>query len=103
MLFRSLLNPSTSTNTASEQLHAMYDGQLQRLVAMGVDAYNIIQVLPLLYHSPDEYFEGVSGLLTMTDKQRVSRQMDWAKFIRGIPRKVTERYNIEPVEKTITN
>lgn len=63
-----------------------YSGSLQRLVAMGIDAYSLIPSLPILSQYPHERFQGVTGTLRVDEGNRVRRQMLWAHFVSGRPR-----------------
>ncbi len=98
-----LLKPDETRIKSSNQLRDIYQGQLQRLVAMGIDGYNIIQRLPYMAKTTSETYEGQSGLLSMTDNHRIARHLTWAEFIRGVPHLVREEINIEPLEQTIAN
>jgi outer membrane PBP1 activator LpoA protein len=66
-------------------------GQLQRLVALGVDAYQLVPLLPMLQSHPFEQYRGETGKLSVTANHRVERQLLWAQFTRGIPRLQEER------------
>ncbi|VVQ01172.1 Penicillin-binding protein activator LpoA [Pseudomonas fluorescens] len=56
---------------------------LGRLYAMGVDAYRLAPRLGQLKALPDSRIEGQSGSLSMTQNQRVVRQLPWAEFVNG--------------------
>ncbi|WP_460140932.1 penicillin-binding protein activator [Pseudomonas sp. S2_E01] len=58
-------------------------GSLGRLYAMGVDAYRLAPRLGQLKALPDSQIEGQSGSLSMTQNQRVVRQLPWAEFVDG--------------------
>ena len=58
-------------------------GSLGRLYAMGVDAYRLAPRLGQLKALPDSRIEGQSGSLSMTQNQRVVRQLPWAEFVNG--------------------
>ncbi len=60
--------------------------QIDRLYALGVDAYNVIPVLASLQSQPYERFAGETGMLMMDENGRLHRQLLWALFERGIPR-----------------
>ncbi|MCW8840070.1 MAG: penicillin-binding protein activator [Gammaproteobacteria bacterium] len=75
-------------NAAEFQRHS---GQLQRLVALGVDAYQLVPLLPILESSPFEHYRGETGKLSVTEDQRVKRSLLWAQFISGTPRLLQER------------
>lgn len=59
--------------------------QLQRLYALGIDAYNIIAALNTLKRYPYERFDGETGSLNLDAKQRIQRQLTWVKFRSGRP------------------
>lgn len=69
----------------------IYRGQLQRLVALGVDAYQLVPLLPMLESRPFEHYRGETGKLFVTENRRVLRQLLWAQFTRGTPRLQEER------------
>jgi len=76
------------SNAAELDIHR---GQLQRLVALGVDAYQLVPLLPMLESHPFEHYRGETGKLSVTPDRRVERQLLWAQFTRGIPRLQEER------------
>ena len=69
--------------------------QLQRLFAMGVDAYHLVPVIKVLASFPFERFQGVTGSLSVDADQHVKRQIRWAKFQGGIPRLQKMQQNVE--------
>ena len=75
-------------NAAELQTHR---GQLQRLVALGVDAYQLVPLLPMLENHAYEHYRGETGKLTVTTDHRVERQLLWAQFMRGRPQLQEER------------
>ena len=58
---------------------------LQRLYALGIDAYNIIAALNTLKAYPYERYDGETGSLSLNPQQRVQRQLTWVKFRSGRP------------------
>ncbi|MDZ7662303.1 penicillin-binding protein activator [Thiohalophilus sp.] len=58
---------------------------LQRLYALGIDAYNIIAALNTLKAYPYERYDGETGSLSLDPQQRVQRQLTWVKFRSGRP------------------
>lgn len=58
---------------------------LQRLYALGIDAFNIIGALNTLRSYPYERFDGETGSLSLDDKLRIRRQLTWVKFRSGRP------------------
>lgn len=78
--------------TSHRGMHAKLEGQissagnsLQRLYALGIDAYNIIGALNTLKAYPYERFDGETGSLSLDAKQRIRRQLTWVKFRSGQP------------------
>jgi len=56
---------------------------LGRLYAMGIDAYRLAPRLGQLKALPDTRIDGLSGSLSMSQTQRIERQLPWAKFVDG--------------------
>lgn len=85
--------PWVLTETATHRpLHTKLEGQispvgksLQRLYALGIDAYDIIGALNTLKSYPYERFDGETGSLSLDDKRRIHRQLTWVKFRSGQP------------------
>ncbi len=63
---------------------------LQRLYALGIDAYNIISALNTLKKYPYERFDGETGSLSLDLKQQIHRQLTWVKFVKGRPVRVDQ-------------
>jgi len=59
--------------------------RLQRLYAMGIDAYRLIPQLARLQFSPRESLQGKTGILSLDRLNRVQRRMVWATFKNGLP------------------
>ena len=82
--------------TLQEELRRMpelkaHRGQLQRLVAMGIDAYQLVSLVPMLESHPYERYRGETGSLQVGADHRILRQLLWARFERGQPRLLQER------------
>lgn len=58
---------------------------LQRLYALGIDAYNIVTALNTLKKYSYERFDGETGSLSLGLKQHLRRQLTWVKFVKGRP------------------
>ncbi len=63
---------------------------LQRLYALGIDAFNIIGALNTLRNYPYERFDGETGSLSLDNNLRVRRQLTWVKFRSGRPAPVDQ-------------
>lgn len=62
-----------------------YSGQLQGLAAMGLDAYALLPLLPLLEAYPYEIYQGETGQLTLNRQRNIERTLMWARFSDGVP------------------
>jgi hypothetical protein len=56
-----------------------------RLVGLGFDAYDVLPSLRWLADRPHERFQGVTGSLSLDARQRIYRQLSWARFEAGAP------------------
>jgi len=63
---------------------------LQRLYALGIDAYNVIASLNTLKKYTYERFDGETGSLSLDLKQQIHRQLTWVKFVKGRPVRVDQ-------------
>lgn len=61
------------------------DRSLQRLYALGVDAFNLIAVLNPLSRYPYERYQGETGSLSLDAENRVHRELIWTRFSGGRP------------------
>lgn len=84
--------PWTLGRVKKDKILSGYSHQLQRLIALGIDAYRLIPQLGLLAHYPHERFPGVTGSLRVDPEHRVQRQLIWSKFKRGIPQPLEETH-----------
>jgi outer membrane PBP1 activator LpoA protein len=68
-----------------------------RLIAMGIDAYNLATRLDSLTVNT---YAGATGNLSLTDDQRIRRELTCAKFMNGQP-EIAGEYEraVPPVDK----
>lgn len=84
-------SPQQALRSENAKVFDLHRGQLQRLIALGVDAYKLVPLLPMLESHPFEHYRGETGKLSVTPDGRIERQLLWAQFTRGIPRLQEER------------
>ena len=53
------------------------------LFALGMDAYNLPVQLRWLEQNPDEYYEGITGRLSLNSRKQLQRTLKWGKFSDG--------------------
>ncbi|MBI3562690.1 MAG: penicillin-binding protein activator [Gammaproteobacteria bacterium] len=58
---------------------------LQRVYALGIDAFNVIGALNTLRNYPYERFDGETGSLSLDNNLHIRRQLTWVKFRAGRP------------------
>lgn len=86
----------TEFSKKNAQLNKKYSGQLKRLVAMGIDSYQIIPLLPILNAYPNELYQGESGQLSVNESNQIERKLSWSQFKSGTPRQVKDFIYVEP-------
>ncbi|MGR2737654.1 penicillin-binding protein activator [Billgrantia sp. Q4P2] len=70
------------------ELHEDADPSTFRLMAMGVDAYELARRLPQFQLLPESEMFGATGLLVSGRDGRIERRLPWARFERGVPRPI---------------
>jgi len=66
--------------------------QLDRLYALGVDAYLLLPHLQRLRQDPGLHIDGATGSLSVDADGRVQHQLVWARFEKGLPVPLENRY-----------
>jgi outer membrane PBP1 activator LpoA protein len=73
-----------------------------RLYALGLDAYHIIPYLKLLKQYPYERFSGLTGNISLNEKNQIHRELTWGVFRKGHPEllefKSLQEYNLFELE-----
>ncbi|MDI5922014.1 penicillin-binding protein activator [Halomonas sp. LR5S13] len=64
------------------------DPAMFRLMAMGVDAYELARRLPQLQAISGSELFGATGTLSPGDDGRIQRRLPWARFLNGVPQPV---------------
>ena len=59
-----------------------------RLYALGADSYNIVSHLRRLSAYKFQQFPGQTGLLSLNELQQIKRQLLWARFVNGKPKRI---------------
>ena len=68
-----------------ESLISNAGNRLQRLYALGIDAFNIIPAINTLSNYSYERFDGETGSLSLDEYRRIKRQLTWVTFRSGRP------------------
>jgi len=80
-LFEDYYAGALSPSALRESLRGLSDAQT-RLVALGIDAYNLLEHLPELASTP---YAGATGRLGLNGENRITRQLVCAQFKGGVP------------------
>ncbi|MBV1919781.1 MAG: penicillin-binding protein activator [Pseudomonadales bacterium] len=78
---------ATPTETQKNLNHAWPNtaSRYRRLNALGVDAYRLHARIQLLTGVPGARFFGATGVLSLSQKNLILRELNWAKFKKGKP------------------
>lgn len=66
---------------------------LKRLYALGIDSYKLLAHLPRLSQYRYQNFPGETGFLRIQNNNRIFRGLQWAQFVRGKPKAITNPNN----------
>lgn len=83
--------PSPQQQLRNKRELQLHSGQLQRLVALGIDSYQLVSLVPMLASHPMERYRGETGTLRIDEQHRILRQLLWARFSHGQPELQQER------------
>lgn len=89
---------------ALKETWTQFPSSYLRLLAMGIDAYNLATRLDTLETTP---YPGATGILSLTDDQRIRRELTCTKFtdgqpeLSGIINKGTENNTPEPASNAV--
>ncbi len=74
-----------SAKLSLEKFRRQSPGVHLRLIALGVDAFNVVPHLNRLRRDPTARYNGLTGALSINKDNRLQRQLHCAKFENGIP------------------
>jgi len=83
-----VLHISSATPSLQKKVNRLWpeeSEQYTRFFALGIDAYDLIPHLDHLKAYSYERYNGETGILSINEYNRISRQISWARFRNGIP------------------
>lgn len=83
-----LLDENSSLHKLADQTWPEGHGRLERLFALGVDAYRLQARLLMLRSVPESQLPGVTGRLRVGPERHLVRELDWAFFRDGKPQRM---------------
>jgi len=84
-----LLDNTITSKSVYKNIATLWPNKLAqspRLYAFGIDAYKIANQLQQLKNMPNFGISGMTGVLTLDEKQKIERKLMWAKFNDGVPK-----------------
>ena len=84
-----VLDPAASGGALRREVGALWSDSVSafvRLYAFGADAYHLVGELGKLRAQPYAEFQGMTGSLSLSEKNRINRRLMWARFNKGTPR-----------------
>jgi len=84
-----VLDPAASGGALRREVGALWSDSVSafvRLYAFGADAYRLVGELGKLRAQPYAEFQGMTGSLSLSEKNRINRRLMWARFNKGTPR-----------------
>lgn len=81
-----VLTDEDSVKAESRSYWEKSSNSLQRLHALGVDAYRLIPRLQVMVAVPNGSLFGATGTLTLAENQQIKRELIWAQIKRGSPK-----------------
>ncbi len=83
-----LLDRDSDLHDLANQTWPQGHGSRERLFALGVDTWRLQARLRMLESVPDSQLPGVTGRLRVGKNRHIVRQLDWAFFEEGRPRRL---------------
>lgn len=83
-----LLDRDSDLHDLANQTWPQGHGSRERLFALGVDAWRLQARLKMLESVPDSQLPGVTGRLRVGKNRHIVRELDWAFFEEGQPRRL---------------
>ncbi|HHJ14635.1 MAG TPA: hypothetical protein ENJ79_09730 [Gammaproteobacteria bacterium] len=83
-----VLDPDKRWEPVRTRIHDIWPNrarQLQRLFALGYDAWQLAPWLRTLDMPGFSSYPGATGILTLDQHKRIHRALEWARFERGLP------------------
>ncbi|MEX0951356.1 MAG: penicillin-binding protein activator [Gammaproteobacteria bacterium] len=84
-----LLDRGIQATSVYRQLDQHWPQRMQqqgRLFALGIDAYQLLAELNVMALDRSRRIDGMTGQLSLGKDNRIQRQLQWAKFVEGVPR-----------------
>jgi len=89
------LTDATINSNLYSTIALNHQDSIQKLVALGIDAYALHQQLDNMRLDPSISVNGKTGALTLAEGNRIRRRLQWAEFQDGIPIKISDALPVE--------
>ena len=78
-------------------INQTHQDSIQKLIALGIDAYNLHNNIENMRLDPRLSLNGKTGSLSLGEGNRIKRRLEWAEFQEGIPVKISDALPLETV------
>ncbi len=89
------LTDANSGSPLYRTINQTHQDSIQKLIALGVDAYQLHEQLENLRLDPTLSLDGKTGALSLAEGNRIRRRLEWAEFQEGVPVKISGALAVE--------
>ncbi len=75
-----IVNNTSPQAAIIDELWPNLNNSMRRLHALGLDAYSLVEELPLMQADPNYEYQGLTGLLSIGESCTINRTLPWLKF-----------------------
>jgi len=91
------LTDSSENSALYSTINQTHQDSIPKLIALGVDAYNLHSQLENMRLDPTLSLSGKTGGLSLGEGNRIRRRLEWAQFQSGVPVKISGVLPVETV------
>ncbi len=92
-----ILSDANTGSALYSSISVNHQGSIQKLIALGIDAYRLHQQLGNMRLDPALSLNGKTGALSLAEGNRVSRRLEWAEFQEGVPVRISGALPVDTV------
>lgn len=90
-----ILTDATTGSALYTTISNNHQDSIQKLIALGIDAYQLHQQLDNMRLDPSLSIEGKTGALSLAEGNRIRRRLEWAEFQEGVPIRISGALPVE--------
>ena len=89
------LTDATNGSALYSSIKVNHQDSIQKLIALGIDAYQLHRQLDNMRLDPAYSIDGKTGALSLADGNRVRRRLEWAEYQEGVPVRISGALPVE--------